>query len=158
MTVRDAAMANNVEWILQQDPGAKIVLWAHNGHVSKQPLAMGHYLDQKFGERHLAVAFATAKGEYQAIGKQGLGKHALQAPPSESYESAFQRTGLPRFLLDLREVEPESGDSDWLAATHPFRSVGALAMDQQFAPVQLPTLFDAVIYLEETTAAERLDR
>jgi hypothetical protein len=65
---------------------------------------------------------------------------------------------LPRFLLDLREVKLEAGDSDWLAATHPFRSVGAMAMDQQFAPVQLPTLFDAVIYLKETTAAERLDR
>src|SRR4029077_19419670 len=75
MTVRDAAMADNVEWILQQNPGAKIVLWAHNGHVKKQPLAMGHYLDKKFGAAHLAVAFATAKGEYQAIGKQGLGNH-----------------------------------------------------------------------------------
>ena len=37
MRVRDAAMADNVEWILQQNPDAKIVLWAHNGHVNKRP-------------------------------------------------------------------------------------------------------------------------
>jgi len=31
---RDHAMAENVKWILDQSPGAKIVLWAHNGHVA----------------------------------------------------------------------------------------------------------------------------
>jgi hypothetical protein len=30
---RDRAMADNVKWILDRSPGAKIVLWAHNGHV-----------------------------------------------------------------------------------------------------------------------------
>jgi erythromycin esterase-like protein len=156
MTVRDAAMADNVEWILKHNPDAKIMLWAHNGHVSRQFLAMGRSLDQKFGKQHLAIAFATARGKYQAIGKQGLGQHPLQAPPDDSYEAAFQRTGLPRFFLDLRSVKRDDDASGWLAQPHPFRMIGALAMDQQFGPAELPALFDAVIYLDETTAAEPL--
>ncbi|HEV3021471.1 MAG TPA: erythromycin esterase family protein, partial [Pirellulales bacterium] len=115
MTVRDAAMADNVEWILRQNPGAKIVLWAHNGHVGKQPSAMGHYLDQKFGAQHVAIAFATTSGEYRAIGKQGLGNHLLQTPPAESYEATFERTGLDRFFLDPRQVKTDAEGARWLA-------------------------------------------
>jgi erythromycin esterase-like protein len=154
MTVRDAAMADNVEWILRQSPAAKIVLWAHNGHVGKQPTAMGHYLDRKFGAKHLAIAFATTKGKYQAMGRQGLGNYELQAPPAESYEAAFERTGLDRFFLDLRQVKGDVEGARWLAEAHPFRSIGAVAMDQQFGPAQLPVLYDAVIYLAETSAAQ----
>ncbi len=31
---RDKSMAENVKWILDHSPNAKIVLWAHNGHVA----------------------------------------------------------------------------------------------------------------------------
>jgi erythromycin esterase-like protein len=155
MMVRDAAMAENVAWILDQNPDAKIVLWAHNGHVGKQAFAMGKYLDQRFGKRHLAIGFATSRGEYQAIGKQGLTNHKLQAAPDDSYEAAFERAGMPRFILDLRPVGAEA-DAAWLAGPHPFRSVGALAMDRQFGPAALPALFDAVVYIQETSAARPL--
>ncbi|MBI3864292.1 MAG: erythromycin esterase family protein [Planctomycetia bacterium] len=154
--VRDAAMADNVAWILDQHPGAKIVLWAHNGHVNRQPFAMGKHLDQKFGKQHVVIGFATLAGKYRAIGKGRLGDHDLQKPPADSYEAAFQNAGHPRFFLDLRAVKRDSDDSGWLAKPHPFRSIGALAMDQQFYPVELPALFDAVIHLEETTAAQPL--
>jgi len=29
-------MADNVKWILDHNPKAKIVLWAHNGHVATE--------------------------------------------------------------------------------------------------------------------------
>jgi hypothetical protein len=32
---RDKSMAANVKWILDHNPNAKIVLWAHNGHVAR---------------------------------------------------------------------------------------------------------------------------
>jgi len=154
MRIRDAAMADNVEWILQQNPDAKIVLWAHNGHVNKRPFAMGKYLDQKFGKEHLAIGFATSKGDYQAIGNgKGLSNHKLQTAPDDSIEAAFQRTGLPRFFLDLRGIAT-SPDAAWLNEPHPFRSIGALAMEQQFSPASLSSMFDAIIYLEETSPAK----
>lgn len=80
----------------------------------------------------------------------------MQAPPAESYEAAFLRTGLPRFLLDLRQVGRDDEDSGWLSKPHPFRLIGALAMDSQFTAAVLPALYDAVLYLEDTTSARPL--
>jgi erythromycin esterase-like protein len=154
MRVRDASMADNVDWILAQNPEAKIVLWAHNYHVSKQPMAMGSYLDKKFGAKHLAIAFATSQGEYQAIGSGRLGVHKLQTPPPGSIEAVMQRAGIPQFLLDLRNVGAGSPAATWLSQPHQFRSIGALAMDQQFAATDLRKLFDVVIYIDKTTAAK----
>jgi erythromycin esterase-like protein len=152
MQVRDAAMADNVQWILELNPNAKIVLWAHNGHVARLPFAMGKYLDQKFGKQHVPIGFATSRGEYQAMGRQGLGNHPLQAAPADSLEAAFERTGIPRFMLDLRPAKA-AADAAWLTRPRLFRSIGALAMDEQFGPAALPEQFDAVIYLDETSAA-----
>jgi erythromycin esterase-like protein len=153
---RDAEMAFNVEWILERNPGAKIVLWAHNAHVARLPYMMGRYLDRKFGKSHLPIGFATTRGEYQAVGRKVLGRHPLQEPPADSYEAAFRKTGVPRFILDLRAVDPESPGPGWLARTRPFRSIGSMAMDDQFSDHNLHSIFDAVIYLEETTAARPL--
>ena len=45
---RDQSMAENVEWIADHNPKAKIVLWAHNGHVGRAAFPgfdpMGRYL------------------------------------------------------------------------------------------------------------------
>jgi erythromycin esterase-like protein len=154
--VRDRAMADNVAWILEQNPGAKIVLWAHNGHVAKRPFAMGKYLDAKFGARHLAVAFSTSQGAYQAIGSAGLGEHRLADPAAGSIEAVFRQAGLPRFIVDLRTIQPGTPESGWLAQPHPFRSIGAVAQEQQFFPVLLSREFDAVVHIETTSRARPL--
>ena len=40
---RDRSMADNVKWILDQNPNAKIVLWAHNGHVATRSSRIGRW-------------------------------------------------------------------------------------------------------------------
>jgi erythromycin esterase-like protein len=155
--VRDRCMAENIAWILEQNPRAKIVLWAHNGHVAKRQFAMGKYLDKRFGEEHLAIAFATSNGKYRAIKRgTGLTDNVLQAPPMGSVEDIFSRAGIPVFGLDLRKVEVGSRASGWLAKPTAFRGIGAMAMDRQFFPQNLHQMYDAVIYIEETTASRSL--
>ncbi len=159
VNVRDRSMAENVAWILKQNPKAKIVLWAHNGHISKQPQAMGKFLDDRFGEEYLAIAFATSKGKYQAIRRgEGLSENELAEPPQSSVEDVFCRTGLPRFVLDLRKAAADSAESGWLTKSVPFRSIGALAMESQFGPQNLSEYYDAVIYIEETSRARPIAR
>src|SRR5437870_12285275 len=56
---RDRAMAQNVKWILDQEPpGTKMMLWAHNGHVAAAApldapdhMPMGAHLREFFGDR-----------------------------------------------------------------------------------------------------------
>ena len=147
---RDRFMAENVEWIAGQNPDAKIILWAHNGHVARFHSKMGWHLDETYGEGYLPVGFTAAQGRYQAIGEGGLGVHDLAPPPAESVESVLAATGEPRLILNLR------GDgAEWLAEPVEMRSIGAMATEpeQQFYFITIPDDFDVLVYFENTTAA-----
>jgi erythromycin esterase-like protein len=157
--VRDRSMADNVAWICEQQPNSRIVLWAHNGHIVKENRAMGMHLAERFGDQYQAWAFATTRGVYQAMAlRKGLGEHPLQEPPAGSAEDFFRRAGYPQFALDLRKAEQGSPESGWLAEPILFRSIGALAMDDQFFSENLRSGYDAVIYIDETSRARPLNR
>jgi erythromycin esterase len=154
---RDESMARNVKWILDTAPkGTRIVLWAHNGHVNRQQQgafrAMGSYLDEWYGKDHVVAGFATNRGEYTAMGRgTGLGRHPLTKAGPGSYEYVFGSLGIPRFILDLRTSRAGDVQSEWLRNPMQFRSIGALAMDQQFHSTELAKLYDLMVFLDETT-------
>ena len=155
--VRDASMAENVKWILEQNPGARIVLWAHNGHIARQPGWMGSHLDRMYGDDYLPVGFATNQGTYYAMGSDTSDHiHELQRPDPGSIESFCLAAGLKLAALDLRRAESEADPSGWVHQNRPFRGIGAMAMDQQFAPIVVADEFDVLIYIDETTAAHQL--
>jgi hypothetical protein len=156
--VRDRSMAENVSWILARDPEAKIVLWAHNGHVARQPGTLGHHLSQRYGDDYLVVGFATGEGAYFAVGDGGLGEHPLLPPPAGSVEQRLRAIGEPRLILDVRAAGADDPASAWLTGTMPFRSIGALAMDQQFFPANVQQLYDLVIYIDRTSASVPIQR
>ena len=159
---RDESMARNVKWVLDTAPkGARVVLWAHNGHVGRSTQgayrAMGSYLDDWYGKDHVVVGFTLNRGEYTAV-KQGtgLGRHPLAPPAPGSYEYVFARASLPRFIVDLRSARDGDPSSGWLRAPMSLRSIGAVAMEQQFQPGNLAGLFDLVVFLDETTPTRGL--
>ena len=159
---RDESMARNVKWVLDTAPkGTRIVLWAHNGHVGRleqgTARAMGAYLDDWYGKDHVVVGFALNRGEYTAMGQgTGLGRHPLTLAEPGSYEYTFSRAGMPRFILDLRTARAGDPASGWLCAPMSLRSIGAMAMDQQFHPANLAGAFDLIVFLEETTPTRGL--
>lgn len=161
---RDLSMARNVRWILEQaPPDAKIVLWAHNGHVSADRPGfgmgpMGASLREWYGDKYVVFGFAAHSGRYTAITKgQGLSSdNELQAATPGCAEYAFHVLGVPRFILDLRQVKADDDAAAWLTRPVRFRSIGALAMDEQFFPAMLPRAFDALIYIDATTATKTL--
>lgn len=155
---RDVAMADNVSWILDHTPrGAKIVLWAHNGHVSRNPGSMGSYLAKKYGREMVVFGFAFHEGRYNAVAKEG-GLKASDATPSApgSLEWACHATGLPRFIVDLRRAASDPLASAWLAQDLPMRSIGAMAMEGGFRPIRVSEAYDALIYFDQTRPSELL--
>jgi erythromycin esterase len=104
---RDRSMADNIKWILDNNPGAKIVLWAHNGHVSTggyrgyEP--MGASLRTMFGDQMVVFGFAFNQGSFQARdqGKE-LRDFTVPPAPAGSLDATFAATGIPLFALDLR--------------------------------------------------------
>jgi erythromycin esterase len=65
--VRDRAMAENIKWILGHEPsGTKIMVWAHNGHISTGPIfgspSMGMTLRGMYGSAMVVCGFFVQSG------------------------------------------------------------------------------------------------
>lgn len=154
---RDAAMARNIGWLLERNPGERMMIWAHNGHVAQRGGWMGGYLDTAYGEDYLAVGLSFFEGAYRARSAQGgaVGRHVAQPALAGSVEALLNRVGPERFMLDLRGVEA-SPAAAWLAEERLFRSIGAVARPAgaAFAPRVLAEDFDALIFVRESTASE----
>jgi erythromycin esterase len=154
---RDRCMADNVDWILSQAPaGTKIVLWAHNGHVSKTAMgatSMGSHLAKRHGKDYLVLGFAAHEGQYTAVARgTGLGTHRLPASQPGSIEYYGHRSGLPRLIIDLRRASKDDPASAWLTKELYHRSIGALAQDASYSAT-LPNEYDALIFFDNTSAS-----
>ena len=148
-------MAANIAWILEQNPQAKIVLWAHNGHVGRMDGQMGWFLERMFPKQMVVLGFATSHGRYTAV-KQGLGAHDLAAPPAGSLEALLATVGRPRLIVDMRRATRKTPAWSWFAQSRPMRLIGAVATDDQFFPTVARDAYDGIIYLDTTSEALQL--
>ncbi len=162
---RDESMAENVKWILDENPSAKIVLWAHNGHVRKdndgfEYKSMGEYLNNFYGKQMIAIGFATAEGTYTAVQRDrkkfiGLDSSNTIISKDGSYESIFTTADAANFLLDIRNILKNGVGGEWITEKRFFRSIGAVAMPKfQFAKINLTTHFDMIIFIKKTSASK----
>jgi erythromycin esterase len=165
--VRDESMAANVRWILEQEKGARVVLWAHNGHVSFQPGAMagvnsmGWHLRQALGHDYLVFGFAFGGGEFQAIdygtGKKGLIPFAVTPQPLATLNEALASAGRPVLALDLRPLPTTGPVKAWFDAPQGAWSIGAVFDASRPAAyvqsVPATAEYDAILYVDKTTTA-----
>ena len=158
---RDQSMAENVEWIADQNPGAKIVLWAHNGHVAytAQYGPMGAFLHRKFGKQLVTFGFSFNEGSFRAIEKgKALRDFKVGPAPDGSLDHVLASTGIPLFALDLRQLPAQGPVAKWFAEPREARSIGAVyggGQPEEWSVVTLrwPEAFDVILFVESTTVA-----
>lgn len=161
---RDQSMADNIKWILDQNPGAKIVLWAHNGHVAASDIVgykpMGLSLREMFPKEMVVFGFAFNQGSFQAIEQgKGLRDFTVSPAPAGSLDATLAATEIPLFAIDLRTAPKNSAVETWLSQPHKSRNIGALFgddLDNRFL-IDVPAAksFDALLFVERTTAARK---
>jgi erythromycin esterase len=159
---RDQSMAENIGWIRDHaPPDARIVLWAHNGHINRIPPLMGSYLATSYGSDYVNLGFAFGHGHFNAVGSNApLQSWDAEQIPSNSIEAAFTSAGKSLALFDTRLI-PGGG----LAAA-PFvgpirmRSIGAVfnpsAESAYFYNALFPNDFDLLVFVNSTTASTLL--
>jgi len=160
--IRDAAMAENVEWILQREE--RVVIGAANGHVQRWPFSappivnnkltmLGEHLAAALGDRLVVIANSFGGGELF------LHKPIPDGPPGhtetyveelhlldpDSLDELLATAGMPRYLLDLRKVPPSGPVADRFAA------LSSIMTGLQATPVNPMAAFDAVVYLDPIT-------
>lgn len=161
VNVRDLAMAENVEWILDREE--RIVVAGANGHLQRWPFevpgltsgmtTLGEHLAASLGERMVVVGSAVGGGElflHRPIpggppGHTETFTQDLGALDAGSLDALLATAGLPHYLLDLRRV-PGSGP-----VADRFAAVTTTMTGMQPTPVNPLAAFDAVIYTERVT-------
>jgi erythromycin esterase len=163
---RDRCMAENVAWwldVLGED--AKVIVWAHNGHVAADwseadLIPVGQNLRQAFGDDYISFGFSTCSGTFSAYsGETGdTQKFPIPSPSSNSYEAVLCQTDISHGFIDLRTLESGSPAAEWMRQSHTFKSFGNAAelVDgvvsyAYYWEHNLPNMFDVLIHIHETT-------
>ena len=158
---RDASMAENVRWILDQDPNAKVVVWAHNLHVSRVQRWMGAHLAKALGPAYVNIGFLAGSGTYYAMGEESKDApaphvHPLQEPVEGSAELTFRRAGMPLAILDLRSADAKAPGGAWTSGCK-VGDIGAMRQDARFDnDFNVREAYDLLVYVDRTTAAHQL--
>lgn len=167
---RDQSMAENIKWILDQNPGAKIVLWAHNGHVATAGQGfepMGASLRKMFGNQMVVFGFAFNQGGLQAVEMPFSSKSVLRTfnvdpAPAGSLDAMLASAGLQIAAIDLHALPKAGPVADWFSEPRATKSIGAGYSEQlaaNFIAQQVtPKIYDALLFVEKTTAARPLPK
>ena len=160
---RDAAMAENADWLLRNraGPNGKLFLWAHNFHISRGPQGntMGAYLARTFREAYVPIGFTFGSGDFTAVVNGSVSSTSAPEPSIGSYEEVFQYAKKRNFLVAMAEL-PTGDLAAWFAGPKRMRTIGSVynpAQPESFYYTAYPRAeFDALIYVHSTTASRRL--
>ncbi|HEY9845087.1 MAG TPA: erythromycin esterase family protein [Candidatus Caenarcaniphilales bacterium] len=172
--IRDRHMAETLErlFVHLDKPGSptKIVVWAHNSHLGDAratdmeatgELNLGQLVRERYSCSAILIGFSTYTGTVTAASHWGAAAELKQVQPAlpGSYEALFHDTGLPNFLLNLRDgVQALAG----LRSARLERAIGVIyrpdtERESHYFYARLPDQFDAVIHLDNTQALQPLD-
>ncbi|HLU09171.1 MAG TPA: erythromycin esterase family protein [Oceanobacillus sp.] len=155
--VRDQFMSENVRWLIEErHPGAKIVLWGHNFHMGRIDTTvqtMGHMLHQWYGTEFVSVGTMTYQGEFTAQHtSRRLQAFPVPPIPEDTHDHYLHELGIPLLFLPMPTDPPE-----WIASQR-LLSIGAVydtsMAERPFATWNLAEVFDAVIFIDQTTASQ----
>jgi hypothetical protein len=159
-------MADNVQWLLEQGgPGTRLVLWAHNQHVSKGHLVpefhnLGSHLAARLGRALRVFGFAFDAGRFQAIGSD-MGLHVFEVASGgpATLDGTLAAAAAPLAVLPLDQLPPSGPVADWLARPTT-RDITAGYLDATpeayFRATPIASFYDAVIFVARTTSARPL--
>jgi erythromycin esterase len=161
--VRDSAMAENILWILDHEgPDAKMVIWAHNMHVSTAPNWMGSHLRKALGQDMVVFSFAFNQGSFQAVEtpfgfSSGIRPFTVEPAPEGSLDAVLAAAGLITAAIDLRRLPTEGPVTEWWSVPRQTRSIGCCYAEQSasnyLASQIVNQLYDGLLFVESTMSA-----
>ncbi|WP_281989804.1 erythromycin esterase family protein [Aquimarina aggregata] len=174
--IRDEYMAQTVmETLEKEGSNAKMMLWAHNSHINKDPSSytngsqkpLGSALKRYLGDKkYYAIGFATYQGTFQArsytknkntnvYAKAG----SFKIYPGEEghFDWYFAQSKKDRLYIHLKQLINPNAVQSFLNKNLKMHSAGATwTFDRSDSPIFniIPgKQFDGIIFIKETSAA-----
>lgn len=174
--LRDHHMAGTLEALAShlrapaRDLPAKIVVWAHNSHVGDARATeagrcgewtLGQLARERYREQAFLIGLTTYEGTVTAASDWDAPAERKRVRPAlpGAYESLFHHTGIPRFMLPLRD-DTETSRALWKQALE--RAIGVIYRPEterqsHYFHAHLSQQFDAILHFDTTRALEPLE-
>jgi protein-L-isoaspartate(D-aspartate) O-methyltransferase len=169
--LRDQHMFDTLRALREHRGGAKLVVWEHNSHVgdagaTEMAVRGEHNVGQlcrgEYGDDVFIVGFGTHDGFVGAAHAWDQPMQRMRVLPSrhDSYERLCHDSGVPAFLLPLREP-PRASLRDELADPRLERAIGVVyrpetELQSHYFQAILPAQFDEYIWFDNTDAVHPL--
>jgi erythromycin esterase-like protein len=172
--LRDTHMFETLTQILDaKGPDSKAMVWAHNSHIGnahytdmgqrRGELNIGQLTKEKFGDEARLIGFGTHSGTVAAADDWDEPMRIKTVRPSlpESYERMAHDSGMPRFLLDLREDRLDYDLGAALIEPRLERYIGVIYRPEterwsHYSDAILPKQYDGWVWFDETKAVTPL--
>ncbi|MFG2138108.1 erythromycin esterase family protein [Streptomyces sp. NPDC048650] len=166
--VRDRYMAEAVARLVDDSPDARVMVWAHNGHIARGTYgegvpSLGSRLRERYGDGYYALALLFGKGSFRA--RRGADP---QGPPLRhrigtgirSVEARLADAVPGDYYADLRAAGPSPEAAQWLRAPHTQRSFGAhvprFVYRFHVAPLVPAEDYDGIAFVARSTCSRLL--
>jgi erythromycin esterase-like protein len=172
--LRDTHMFETLQAVLAaRGPEAKAVVWAHNSHIGdaaatemgvvREELNIGQLCREHFGSGAVLVGMGTDRGTVAAASDWDEPMEVKKVRPSlpDSYERLCRDSGVPAFLLELREDRADRSLRHQLLRPRLERAIGVIYRPEterwsHYFEASLPRQFDLYLWFEETKAVTPL--
>ncbi|MET4105656.1 erythromycin esterase family protein [Hymenobacter sp. UYP22] len=161
---RDSLMAEMTRFLVR-DKGSKVIVWAHNAHMSRR-LAVpgdnngggtGKFLERMFPGQYYVLATSTATGSVAATTHNFISplspmtSYPLEAPIAGSWEASLQALTPPVLYVTTKQLQAQD-------VRRPHRLVGYSSDSgkNSYYPFKLSEAYDALLFVRTTTAATPL--
>ncbi|GLB44745.1 putative erythromycin esterase [Lyophyllum shimeji] len=176
--LRDTHFFNTLNRLLEmkKPPTAgknKAVVWAHNSHVGdarftgmgqrRNELNVGQLCKQQFGKDAVIIGHGTHTGTVAAANEWEDPMSIMRVRESrpDTYERLAHDTGLPRFVLDLRQGHQDERLRNDLSKARLQRFIGVIYRPEtellsHYESAIMPKQFDAYVWFDQTSAVRAL--
>lgn len=155
---RDSLMANNAAMILK-DSNSKMIIWAHNVHMSKTKVhagavgGTGGYLLKLFPNNYFVLGTGTANGTFAATidvrptNSNPMKAYPLAKPIMGSWDEMLANKDIPSFYFSPSKTKRKG-------LPKPLRLIGfGIKSDEStYDTLNLAKMFDAFLFIKDTHA------
>lgn len=169
---RDEIMGNRINYYAA-DSNAKIIVWAHSGHIAKYAWLdneiglMGATIQKKFPANYIAIGMSSGQGSYSYIKNRfinndhnftdSLFKGMLHKEKTGSWNELLMNNTTSNYYLNFSHLT--TAEQNEFNKQRPIRFLGYGMEDEKlndYYNIALTRLFDVLIFLKETTQTTAL--
>lgn len=183
MKARSEANIENIKYISKmQEPDSKIVVWAHNGHITSdeyimqeffnfdtkngfyeinrqtKDILLGCMLREYFGDKYFTIGFEFNSGGFAALEARKVKEFTVDTPEKNTLPYLLNEAKVKSdcYFLELNKKKMDKDTYSYFRSVQFVHEIGAAYMSRYVKKIPI-TSYNSLIFIRNTTAVQMLD-